>query len=174
MANISKCLSSEVSVEQLFLTHCHFDHTGGANNLKKEYGLRVVAHKLDAGFMEKGDNEVTAASWYNAAFSPLDVDYIIKTDTEGFKIGSIDIKAFHWPGHSPGSIILLMERCGKKIVFGQDVHGPLHPSLLSSRDDYLVSLNMLMALEADILCEGHYGVIKGKEDVRRFIAQFVS
>lgn len=173
VANISKCLPAEVSVERLFLTHCHFDHTGGAADLKKEYGLKIIAHKLDACFLEKGDDEVTAASWYNAALSPLDVDYKIGADSETFKIGAVDIKAFHWPGHSPGSIILLMERFGKRIVFGQDVHGPLHPSLLSNRDDYLISLNMIMELEADILCEGHYGVIEGKEEVRRFIAQFV-
>ena len=69
-------------------------------------------------------------------------------------------------------MIRLMER-DEKIFFGLDVQGPLHPSLLSNRDDCLVSLNMLRELETDILCKGHYGVIKGKEEERRFIAQGV-
>ncbi len=90
-----------------------------------------------------------------------------------WQVGGTELKAIHWPGHSPGSIILVIEKDGKKIVFGQDVHGQLHPSLLSNREDYLISLNMLMELDADILCEGHYGVIKGKEKVKRFITQFV-
>jgi hypothetical protein len=31
-----------------------------------------------------------------------------------------------------------------------------------------------MSLEADILCEGHYGVIKGKNEVRHFIESFMT
>jgi len=174
LANISRCLPSSAVIETIFLTHCHFDHTGGAEKLRKEYGLKIIAHELDAGFLEKGDNDVTAASWYNASLSGLTIDHKIKTDKETFKIGGTELKAIHWPGHSPGSIVLLMQKSGKKIVFGQDVHGPLHPSLLSNREEYLISLNMLMGLDADILCEGHYGVIEGKEEVRTFIAQFAS
>jgi hypothetical protein len=31
-----------------------------------------------------------------------------------------------------------------------------------------------LSLEADILCEGHYGVTKGKSDVRNFIRSFMA
>ncbi len=62
---------------------------------------------------------------------------------------------------------------GLKVVFAQDVHGPLHPSLLSSREDYLDSLQRLLDLDADILCEGHFGIFRGKEAVRDFIRQFM-
>lgn len=172
--NISSCLGETTVIDRLFLTHCHFDHTGGAEKLKFQYGLKIVAHELDAAFLESGDPEVTAASWYGSVLAPFTVDHKIGADSETFRINETELQAMHWPGHSPGSIILMLERAGKRIVFGQDVHGPLHPSLLSNREDYLYSLNRLMALEADILCEGHYGVIQGKENVRKFISQFIN
>jgi hypothetical protein len=59
------------------------------------------------------------------------------------------------------------------VLFGQDVHGPLHPSLLSNRRDYLQSLALMLDLNADILCEGHFGVINGRDAVRRFIRSYL-
>ncbi|MBP1742060.1 MAG: beta-lactamase domain protein, partial [Deltaproteobacteria bacterium] len=59
------------------------------------------------------------------------------------------------------------------VLFGQDVHGPLDASLLSNRDDYRRSLKLLLSLQADVLCEGHYGVIKGKAEVADFIESFL-
>ena len=60
------------------------------------------------------------------------------------------------------------------MVFAQDVHGPLDPGLLSNRTDYLESLERLLDLDADILCEGHYGIFRGKEAVSGFIRSFLS
>jgi len=170
---IAQCTCPRATVDSLFLTHCHFDHTGGADALRKHYGCPVVAHEQDARFLEEGNNEVTAASWYGASLSPFTVDHRIRGHSEEFRIGSGTLRAFHWPGHSPGSVVYLTESEGKKVLFGQDVHGPLHPSLLSNRDDYLASLTMIIGLEADILCEGHFGVIKGKQEVHRFIQSYM-
>ena len=41
--------------------------------------------------------------------------------------------------------------------------------LRSNRTDYLASLERLLALNADILCEGHYGIFRSKPVVARFI-----
>ncbi len=35
------------------------------------------------------------------------------------------------------------------------------------------SLKLLISLEADILCEGHFGVYRGKEEVKKFIRSFL-
>ncbi len=37
------------NIKIAILTHCHFDHIGGANELKEITGCRLVAHKNDAG-----------------------------------------------------------------------------------------------------------------------------
>ena len=46
-------------------------------------------------------------------------------------------------------------------------------SLLSDAETYRQSLNLLLSLEADILCEGHYGVFRGKREVADFIGSFL-
>jgi glyoxylase-like metal-dependent hydrolase (beta-lactamase superfamily II) len=59
------------------------------------------------------------------------------------------------------------------VLFGQDVHGPLEASFLSDREDYIRSLKFMMGLNADILCEGHFGVYHGKDKVRQFIQTYL-
>jgi glyoxylase-like metal-dependent hydrolase (beta-lactamase superfamily II) len=39
--------------------------------------------------------------------------------------------------------------------------------------DYRRSLELLLALEADVLCEGHYGIYRGNPAVAAFIRQFL-
>ena len=36
------------AIELLLITHCHFDHTGGARWLRDRLGCTVVMHELDA------------------------------------------------------------------------------------------------------------------------------
>ena len=75
--NISAVLPPKVEIEYLLLTHCHYDHTGGAAAVKIQYGCTILAHQLDAIYLEKGDNDVTAAAWYGAHMDPLPIDYKI-------------------------------------------------------------------------------------------------
>jgi glyoxylase-like metal-dependent hydrolase (beta-lactamase superfamily II) len=160
-------------IEYLLITHCHFDHTGGAGALKRKLSCQVVAHELDARFLEQGDDRVTAASWYGSSIEPFVVDRKLSGAEEKIDLGGRDISAIHTPGHSPGSVVYLTESEGLKVLFAQDVHGPLDPSLLSDRQDYRQSLKRLLSLGADILCEGHFGIYRGKKDVEAFIRSYL-
>ncbi|KPA11199.1 Metallo-beta-lactamase L1 precursor [Candidatus Magnetomorum sp. HK-1] len=53
--NIKDCGILLNEIEYLLLTHCHYDHTGGAASFKKVTNCKIVAHELDAQFLEKGD-----------------------------------------------------------------------------------------------------------------------
>ncbi len=174
LANIKGCGVAPEQIKYLLLTHCHYDHTGGASALKNLLHCEVVAHELEAPFLEQGDNVVTAANWYGARMQPVKVDRKISRSREEIPLGGRVISAVHTPGHSPGSMVYLTEAEGLKVVFAQDVHGPLHPDLQSNQSDYRRSLEMLLAMEADILCEGHYGVYKGKKNVGDFIRRFLA
>ncbi len=166
-------LDPSVRLEYLLLTHCHFDHTGGAEAVRDEYGCRIVAHELDAFYLESGDNEVTAASWYGAMLEPLAIDIKLQGEQSTLAVGNGSVTALHWPGHSPGSVVYTTRLDGRLVLFGQDVHGPIHPSLLSDGKQYQASLRKLEALSADLLLEGHFGVFWTKEDVRNFIRSFM-
>ena len=57
----------------------------------------------------------------------------------------------------------------KKVLFGQDLHGPFHKDFRSDLHAYQRSMEKLLDLEADILCEGHFGVFRPADEVRKYI-----
>lgn len=174
LANIRKGGVDPESLSHLFLTHCHYDHTGGAAALKGRFpGIIIVAQALEAPYLETGDQEVTAATWYGARLKPVQVDVKWHGREATFALADRVLTGYHTPGHSPGSAVYVMVSEGLKVLFGQDIHGPLHPSLLSNREDYRRSLLRLLELEADILCEGHFGVYRGKKEVAAFIRKYL-
>ena len=171
--NISEVLPPGTEIEYLFLTHCHYDHSGGADKVRNQYGCKIVAHELDAEYLENGDSQVTAANWYGARMNPLKIDHKIKDRKQIFQVGSGELTAYHCPGHSPGSVVYLAQLDTNRVLFGQDVHGPLDVSFLSNRDDYKRSLKFMIELKADILCEGHFGIYRGNAEVGRFIESYL-
>lgn len=160
-------------IELLLITHCHFDHTGGAKELREWLGCALVMHYLDADYLEHGDNLVTAARWYGERIEPCAVDRRLFGAEEKIVLGGHVLTSLHIPGHSPGSVAYVTQSQGLKVVFAQDVHGPLDPTLLSDAEDYQASLRKLLDLDADILCEGHYGVFTDKAEGKRFIRSFM-
>jgi glyoxylase-like metal-dependent hydrolase (beta-lactamase superfamily II) len=171
--NIAKCGVDPQEIKYLLITHCHYDHTGGAAAVKKRTGAEIIAHRLDAAFLESGDNTVTAAGWYGEEITPFKVDRKLAGSSEEITLGGRKIEAIHIPGHSPGSVVFLTESDGLKVLFAQDVHGPLDSSFLSNPADYQKSLKTLLDIGADILCEGHFGVYRSKTEAARFIRQFM-
>jgi len=173
--NIGLCNITLEQVEHILITHCHFDHTGGLKRLKEKLTHAVVtAHELDAIYLEQGDNTVTAARWYGAVIEPFSVDRKLTGPEEEIILGDRVIRAIHIPGHSPGSVVYMLESEGLNVLFGQDVHGPIEPAIKADRVAYKKSLELLLTLNADILCEGHYGIIEGRGEVADFIGSFLS
>jgi glyoxylase-like metal-dependent hydrolase (beta-lactamase superfamily II) len=175
MENIRATGTDPETIAWLLLTHCHFDHAGGASRLRRKLGCRVVAHALDAVFIEQGDDQVTAATWYGTSMPPCAVDVKITDESHTLTVEeNTSISAVHLPGHSPGSLVYLTESDSRKVLFAQDVHGPLDPSFHSNRRHYQASLKRMLAIEGDILCEGHFGVVKGRKSIRKFIGSFIT
>jgi len=172
--NIAECLQSPVQLEYLLLTHCHYDHAGGAHAVRDQYGCRIVAHELDASYLESGDNRVTGAARVGARLEPLTVDIRLQGQESTLVIGSGTMTAIHCPGHSPGSVVYTTNIDDQLILFGQDVQGPIHSEFLSNEQQYLDSLARLLDLEADVLLEGHFGIIESRPEVRAFIENCIT
>ncbi|MCK9274059.1 MAG: MBL fold metallo-hydrolase [Syntrophales bacterium] len=161
------------NISALILTHCHIDHIGGAPYFAERFGCRLVAHDLDAAAIESGDPVETAARMYGTVFPPTPVDHRIKGEEETFTFGTQVFRVLHTPGHTPGSLSVVIERNEKRVLFGQDIHGPFLKAFRSDIGDWKSSMAKLLALEADILCEGHFGIFRSKKQVRTYIEGYL-
>ncbi|HVO65377.1 MAG TPA: MBL fold metallo-hydrolase [Syntrophales bacterium] len=160
-------------ISTLILTHNHIDHIGSAPYFRTHFGCKIVMHELDADAVEEGDSMRTAASCYGTTFSPMTVDRKLKGGEEILRFGGEELHCLHTPGHTPGSISIYLDRAGKRILFGQDIHGPFLDIFMSDINHWKKSMEKLIALEADILCEGHFGIFQTKEDVKRYIERYL-
>lgn len=160
------------NLSKIILTHCHIDHIGGAPEIRRRFGSKIYIHKLDAPPLEDGDSILTAADWYQTTFPPTPVDVRFNLPEEVLTIGQQKIVCLHTPGHTPGSIGIYLDKDGKRILFGQDLHGPILKEFGSNLEDYGRSTKKLLDLDADILCEGHFGIYKTRKDVRNYILSY--
>jgi glyoxylase-like metal-dependent hydrolase (beta-lactamase superfamily II) len=168
---ISKVGLNPRNINYCILTHFHIDHTAACSDLKKmNKQVKFYAHELDADAIEeKGHDNKTAASWYGVEYKPVKLEKKLESEMEKLQLGQYEFQCIHTPGHTPGSISILIEVEKTKILFGQDIHGPFYKSFGSNLDDYQKSMLKLLDLNADVLCEGHYGVITPTSEVNRFI-----
>lgn len=161
------------NLAMVVLTHCHMDHAGGARFFSEKFGIPLVAHQLDAEPLEKGDTLRTAANWYGMDMEPLKISVQLKGSEGSLDAGSTRLHWVHTPGHTPGSISLWVENGLFRVLFGQDIHGPFHASFGSDLDRWAESMRRLLELDADILCEGHFGVFRPASEVRRYILGYL-
>lgn len=87
-------------VKYILLTHGHTDHTGAAVQLQEEYNVPIYINEKDYRMMENGEYI------YGDVIGKVD-KFLNEGDT--LKIGSIEIKCIHTPGHTPGGICFMVE-----------------------------------------------------------------
>lgn len=156
----------------IIATHCHIDHIGGLATLVQRYGSKIIAHELDRAGIEGENNDLTAASMYGIEYRPVKVDILIKDEAEKLQLGDLDFDFIHTPGHTPGSISPYIDTKDGRVLFGQDIHGPFSPSWGSDLIQWRMSMEKLLALKADVLCEGHAGVYRGNK-VEKYIESYL-
>jgi len=124
------------------LTHTHFDHSNGVEDLVQKTGVKVYVHENESKFLK-------------------DVkEYVVET-REGFKlkIGDIELVFLHTPGHTEGAQCILV---GDKLVTGDTLFvGACGRCDLPGGDEkkILQSLKRLASLEGSLeVFPGHaYG-----------------
>lgn len=171
--NIEMLGLNPASLSTLILTHCHIDHIGSAPFFREKYGTKILIHELDARALETGDSIRTAANWYGTTFPPTQIDHKLKGVHEILKFGEEGLQCLHTPGHTPGSLSVYLDRAGQRVLFGQDIHGPFNKAFGSDIDAWKKSMQSLLAIEADILCEGHFGIYQPKNKVRDYIEHYL-
>jgi glyoxylase-like metal-dependent hydrolase (beta-lactamase superfamily II) len=171
--NIRATGTDPAAVKTVILTHNHIDHIGGAPYLRERYGVRFVMHELDAPAVRTGDDRATAAGMYGVSFPPTPVDETFTGSEHRLEIGGDTIVLFHTPGHTPGSISPYIDLGGRRVLFAQDVHGPFMAAFGSDIDQWRDSMERLIGLSPDILCEGHFGTYEPRDRAAAYIRGYL-
>ena len=173
LRNIEAAAHDVSRLKWILVTHCHIDHVGGIPYLGRKTGAKVMCHAKCAEILAIGDDSRTAAKWYGMSLEPITSDVTFDGPSETVKFGNAELTLLHTPGHSPDSISIYGTIADKKVLFGQDIHGPFSPVLGSDIELWRQSMRKLIELRAEILCEGHYGVIREQKQVEQFIRSFL-
>lgn len=170
--NIRSLGFEPASVWHIVATHCHIDHIGGLAAWKERYGSKIIAHELDRAGIEGENNSLTAASMYGVDYRPVKVDTLLKGELQRIMLGDLNFNFLHTPGHTPGSISVYIDTKDGRVLFGQDIHGPFSPAWGSDLKQWRASMQKLLALKADVLCEGHAGIYRG-EKIGKYIESYL-
>ncbi len=85
---LEEAKSNNFNLKGILITHGHFDHTNGVEELLKKVDIPVYINKHETDFFK--------FNWGN--------ENVTKVDSgEKIKIGNIEIQFIHTPGHTPGS-----------------------------------------------------------------------
>ena len=94
----------------LLLTHCHYDHIGGIEELFGRFGtLPTWVHPVEREWNRDPRLNLSAMSGWPCVAPEPDRTY---EDGEVLDLGGSVWKVLHLPGHSPGSVGLLHESTG--------------------------------------------------------------
>lgn len=92
-------------LKQIVNTHGHFDHLGGNSYLVGKSGAELLIHELDLKLLETMADH---AAMFGLEVDPSPVPDRLLVDDEVLKIGHLEARVLHTPGHSAGGICLLM------------------------------------------------------------------
>lgn len=173
ISNIRHLDFEPANLKFVIATHAHIDHIGSLGDFARDYSPQIIAHAYDAPAIETADPNYTAASWYGLSPTPVKITTRLTGLSSSLRLGDSKLHWIHTPGHTPGSISLYIDRQNTRYLFGQDIHGPFHPSFQSDLAAWRHSMQKLLELKSDVLGEGHYGIIRGNRQIEEFIQAFL-
>ena len=86
----------KLEIKKIILTHSHYDHIQKANELAAKTKPIIYFHELEFDEIKK-------------TITNKEIKIIKLRNNEEIKVGNLKIKIIHTPGHTPGSICLLVE-----------------------------------------------------------------
>ncbi len=97
----------QLNLKAILLTHGHYDHVAGVEEVRQATGAEVYIHEKDAPMLENGQA--------NLAWQITEEDYLPVKEYHTLKDGDIlefsghQIEVMHTPGHTAGGVCYLME-----------------------------------------------------------------
>ncbi len=99
---------NKLKIKYIVNTHAHIDHIGANKYLKDALGSEICMHEKDIKFLENPSLNLSVLIEREISFPYPD---IILTASSQINIGDLQISVLHTPGHTPGSISLVMNEC---------------------------------------------------------------
>lgn len=159
-----------MDIKKILLTHGHFDHTGGVNDIKKLTDAPVFIHKDDECMLSDG-SKALAYFCPTKKFVEKEADFTFSDGDEIVQDGIV-FKVMHTPGHSAGSSCFLVEADGENYMFAGDT---IFKDSIGRSDgysgDYIVlkeTLEKLKSLDKDYIILSGHGEETTLEEEKRY------
>lgn len=127
----------KVTVKEIWLTHGHIDHAGGAAEARRRLGVEIVGPHRDDQFLL---DELTPGTYGIAEAESFIPDRYLD-DGDTVELAGAQFQVLHCPGHSPGSVVFFQKEMSFAFVgdvlfngsIGRtDLAGGNHQQLLDS------------------------------------------
>jgi hydroxyacylglutathione hydrolase len=145
----------KLKVHAIASTHTHIDHVGGLAGLHRITGAPVLIHEADLGLYRHLDMQ---AQWLGVRTPPTaEIDEFLK---EGDELcwGGFVARVLHTPGHTPGSISLVVQQQGADSgIEGRAQVSPQESAGTTTRDAAPNSIGLARLLAGDTLFQGSIG-----------------
>jgi len=150
-------------IDLVICTHAHPDHLEAVPLLKKK-GAQFALHEIEWQWTATAGRQMSAAFGIDIdTFAP---DFFLQ---EGeLSLDGLEMKVFHTPGHSPGSVCLYWP--AQKALFTGDLvfKEGLGRTDLPGGDGALIkeSIQRMSQLDVELLLSGHGEIISGAREVK--------
>jgi hydroxyacylglutathione hydrolase len=99
-----------LAVRYILLTHAHFDHVTGVGRARAAFGgVPVLLHRADLPLYERVVQQGLMFGLRVEAQPPVDRFYV---EDEIIRLGDLEIRPHHTPGHCPGGVCLQVGAAG--------------------------------------------------------------
>ncbi|MDE6781400.1 MAG: MBL fold metallo-hydrolase [Ruminococcus sp.] len=146
----------KLTLNKILLTHGHFDHMNGVEEVVRKTGAEVFIHEGDVPMLSSAGLSL-ADSISCMPFIPV-TEYTVVQDGDIISDGDCDFKVLHTAGHSMGSVCYI---CDDVIFSGDTLF-----CCSIGRTDFTGSSPELMVKSLEKLCslDGNYTILSGHGD----------
>jgi len=107
----------QLRLKFIVITHAHIDHIGGAKKLKDLTGAPLYLNEKDVELYRLLGQQ---AAFIGVPTPPIATVDVFLREGEEVRCGEIRASVLHTPGHSPGSVCLLIPNAKETILLAGD------------------------------------------------------